>query len=77
MFFAFLGFDTVSTTAQEARRPQRDVPIGILASLVICTLLYIAVAAVLTGIVPFTELNIGRPDRPRRRRDRLSPGSRS
>lgn len=61
VFFAFLGFDTVSTTAQEALRPQRDVPIGILGSLIVCTLLYIAVAAVLTGIVPFTELNIADP----------------
>jgi APA family basic amino acid/polyamine antiporter len=55
VFFAFLGFDTVSTTAQEALRPQRDVPVGVLGSLVICTLLYIAVAAVLTGIVPPTR----------------------
>ncbi len=61
VFFAFLGFDTVSTTAQEARRPQRDVPVGVLASLVVCTLLYIAVAAVLTGMVPYTELNSADP----------------
>jgi APA family basic amino acid/polyamine antiporter len=61
VFFAFLGFDTVSTTAQEALRPQRDVPVGVLGSLVICTLLYIAVAAVLTGIVPFAELNSADP----------------
>jgi APA family basic amino acid/polyamine antiporter len=61
IFFAILGFDTVSTTAQEALRPQRDVPIGILASLAICTVLYVAVAAVLTGVVPFTELDTADP----------------
>jgi APA family basic amino acid/polyamine antiporter len=61
VFFAFIGFDAVSTSAQEARRPQRDMPIGILGSLVICTLLYIAVAAVLTGLVPYTELNVADP----------------
>ena len=52
VFFAFIGFDAVSTAAQEAEAPQRDMPIGILGSLVICTALYIAVAAVLTGLVP-------------------------
>ncbi len=61
VFFAFLGFDTVSTAAQEARRPQRDVPIGILGSLSICTLLYVAVAGVLTGLVPFPQLNVADP----------------
>ena len=61
VFFAFLGFDTVSTTAQEALRPQRDVPLGILVSLAICTALYVAVAAVLTGVVPLTELNTADP----------------
>jgi APA family basic amino acid/polyamine antiporter len=54
VFFAYIGFDAVSTTAEEARNPQRDLPIGIIASLVICTVLYIAVAAILTGIVPVT-----------------------
>src|SRR5690606_39617687 len=53
VFFAYIGFDAISTAAQEAKNPQRDMPIGILASLVICTLLYIAVSLVLTGIVPY------------------------
>ncbi len=61
VFFAFIGFDAVSTAAQEARNPQRDMPIGILGSLAICTLLYIAVAAVLTGIVPYQDLNVADP----------------
>lgn len=61
VFFAFIGFDAVSTAAQEARRPQRDMPIGILASLVVCTLLYVAVAAVLTGLVPYGKLNVPDP----------------
>jgi APA family basic amino acid/polyamine antiporter len=61
VFFAFIGFDAVSTAAQEARNPQRDMPIGILGSLLICTLLYVAVAAVLTGLVPYTELNVPDP----------------
>lgn len=61
VFFAFIGFDAVSTAAQEAKNPQRDMPIGILGSLLICTLLYIAVAAVLTGIVPYKELNVADP----------------
>ena len=61
VFFAFLGFDTVSTTAQEAVRPQRDVPIGILGSLSVCTVLYIGVAAVLTGLVPFAQLDVADP----------------
>ncbi|MDO8834881.1 MAG: amino acid permease [Vicinamibacterales bacterium] len=55
VFFAYIGFDAVSTTAEEAKNPQRDLPIGIIASLVICTVLYIAVAAILTGIVPVTD----------------------
>jgi APA family basic amino acid/polyamine antiporter len=55
VFFAYIGFDAVSTTAEEAKNPQRDLPIGIIASLVICTVLYIIVAAILTGIVPVTE----------------------
>jgi APA family basic amino acid/polyamine antiporter len=55
VFFAYIGFDAVSTTAEEAKNPQRDLPIGIIASLVICTILYIVVAAVLTGIIPVTH----------------------
>jgi APA family basic amino acid/polyamine antiporter len=61
VFFAYIGFDAVSTAAQEARLPQRDVPIGILGSLVICTILYMAVAAVATGIVPYKELGVPDP----------------
>jgi APA family basic amino acid/polyamine antiporter len=61
MFFAYIGFDAVSTAAQEAKNPQRDMPIGILASLGICTVLYIAVALVLIGIVPYTKLNVADP----------------
>jgi len=57
IFFAYIGFDAVSTAAQEAKNPQRDMPIGILGSLGICTVLYIAVALVLTGIVSYTKLN--------------------
>jgi APA family basic amino acid/polyamine antiporter len=55
VFFAYIGFDAVSTTAEEAKNPRRDLPIGIIASLVICTVLYVAVSAVLTGIVPVVE----------------------
>src|SRR5690348_5411956 len=61
IFFAYIGFDAVSTTAQEAKNPQRDLPIGIIASLVICTVLYISVAAVLTGMVPWQDVNIEAP----------------
>src|SRR6202163_4311075 len=61
IFFAYIGFDAVSTTAQEAKNPQRDLPIGIIASLVVCTVLYILVAAVLTGMVPWREVNIEAP----------------
>jgi APA family basic amino acid/polyamine antiporter len=61
MFFAYVGFDSVSTAAQEAKNPQRDMPIGMLGSLAICTVLYIAVALVLTGIVPYTQLNVSDP----------------
>jgi len=61
VFFAFIGFDAVSTAAQEANTPQRDMPIGILGSLVICTVLYVAVAAVLTGLVPYDQLNVADP----------------
>lgn len=61
IFFAYIGFDAVSTTAQEAKNPQRDLPIGIILSLIICTLLYIGVAAVLTGMVPWQQINIEAP----------------
>jgi APA family basic amino acid/polyamine antiporter len=61
IFFAYIGFDAVSTTAQEAKNPQRDLPIGIIVSLLICTLLYISVAGVLTGMVPWHEVNIEAP----------------
>ena len=61
MFFAYLGFDAVSTAAQEAKNPKRDMPIGILGSLFACTLIYIAFSLVLTGVVPYTELNVPAP----------------
>ncbi|MBI5480983.1 MAG: amino acid permease [Deltaproteobacteria bacterium] len=61
IFFAYIGFDSVSTHAEEAKNPRRDVPIGIIASLLICTVLYIAVAAVLTGMVPYDQINIDAP----------------
>lgn len=61
VFFAYIGFDSVSTAAEEVRRPQRDLPIGIIASLGICTLLYIIVSLILTGIVPYTLLNVKNP----------------
>ncbi|GAC1458133.1 MAG: amino acid permease [Steroidobacteraceae bacterium] len=61
IFFAYIGFDAISTAAQEAKNPQRDMPIGMLASLVICTLLYVAVALVLTGMVNYRELDVAAP----------------
>jgi basic amino acid/polyamine antiporter, APA family len=61
VFFAYIGFDAVSTAAQEAKNPKRDMPIGILGSLVICTAFYVAVGFVLTGIVPFDRLNVPDP----------------
>jgi basic amino acid/polyamine antiporter, APA family len=61
VFFAYVGFDAVSTAVEEARDPQRDVPIGILGALGICTLLYIIVSALMTGIVPYTTLNVSSP----------------
>jgi APA family basic amino acid/polyamine antiporter len=61
IFFAYIGFDAVSTTAQEAKNPQRDLPIGIIVSLLICTLLYILVAGVLTGMVRWQDVNIEAP----------------
>src|ERR1039457_6508791 len=61
IFFAYIGFDAVSTTAQEAKNPQRDLPIGMIASLAICTVLYIAVAGVLTGMMHWQQINIEAP----------------
>ena len=61
VFFAFIGFDAVSTAAQEAKNPQRDMPMGIMGSLVVCTILYILVAIVLTGVVPYTSLKVPDP----------------
>jgi len=61
IFFAYIGFDAVSTTAQEAKNPQRDLPIGMIASLAICTVLYISVAGVLTGMVHWQQINIEAP----------------
>ncbi|MBV8497092.1 MAG: amino acid permease [Gammaproteobacteria bacterium] len=61
IFFAYIGFDAVSTAAQETRNPQRDMPIGILASLVICTVLYVIVSAVLTGMVSYKDLDVAAP----------------
>ena len=61
VFFAYVGFDAVSTAAQEAKNPQRDMPIGIIGSLLICTVLYIAVSAIATGVVPYTQLDVPDP----------------
>jgi APA family basic amino acid/polyamine antiporter len=61
VFFAYIGFDSISTHAEEARKPQRDVPIGILVSLCLCTVLYIAVAAVVTGMVRYPEIDVNAP----------------
>jgi APA family basic amino acid/polyamine antiporter len=61
VFFAYIGFEATSTAAQEARNPQRDLPIGTLASLAICTVLYVAMAAVLTGLIPFPQLGTAEP----------------
>jgi basic amino acid/polyamine antiporter, APA family len=61
VFFAFIGFDAVSTTAQECKNPRRDLPIGILSSLVVCTLLYVLISLVLTGVVPYRQLGVGDP----------------
>ncbi|MEA2601008.1 MAG: basic amino acid/polyamine antiporter, family [Acidobacteriota bacterium] len=60
-FFSYIGFDSVSTHSEEAKNPQRDVPLGIIVSLVLCTLLYIAVVAVLTGMVPYDQIDINAP----------------
>ena len=61
IFFAYIGFDAVSTASEEAKNPQRDIPIGIIASLIICTVLYIAIALVLTGLIPWDKLNVPDP----------------
>lgn len=61
IFFAYIGFDAVSTAAEEVKNPQRDLPIGIIASLLICTVLYVAVSAVITGMVPFGQIDAGAP----------------
>ncbi|MGH7134371.1 MAG: amino acid permease, partial [Pirellulales bacterium] len=61
IFFAYIGFDAISTQAEEARNPKRDLPIGIIASLVICTVLYVAMAGVLTGMVKYTDINVDAP----------------
>jgi len=61
IFFAYIGFDSVSTHAEEAKNPARDVPIGIISSLLICTVLYLAVSIVLTGMVPYNEIDINAP----------------
>jgi basic amino acid/polyamine antiporter, APA family len=61
IFFAYIGFDSVSTHAEEAKNPQRDVPIGIIASLIICTVLYIAVSAIITGMVHYDQIDIKAP----------------
>jgi APA family basic amino acid/polyamine antiporter len=61
IFFAYIGFDAVSTASQEAKNPGRDIPIGILVSLAICTVIYISVGLVMTGLVPYTKLNVPSP----------------
>lgn len=61
VFLAFVGFDAVSTTAEEAKNPQRDMPIGIMGSLAVATILYMGVAAIMTGVVPYTELGVADP----------------
>jgi APA family basic amino acid/polyamine antiporter len=61
VFFAYIGFDAISTAAEETRNPQRNLPIGILGGLAVCTLIYVVVGAVLTGMVPYTELAVADP----------------
>src|SRR5207248_9582286 len=61
IFFAYIGFDSVSTHTEEAKNPQRDVPIGIVTSLIVCTILYIAVVAVLPGMCKYNQLDINAP----------------
>ena len=76
IFFAYIGFDAVSVAAQEARNPQRDMPIGILGSLLICTVLYILMSLTMTGLAPYTSLNVRlsgvRRDQQRRTAARLA-----
>ena len=74
VFFAYIGFDAVSTAAQEAKNPKRDMPFGILGSLVICTILYILVSGLLTRLVPYTELNVPDPVVVGNPRDRATVG---
>jgi APA family basic amino acid/polyamine antiporter len=61
VFFAYIGFDAVSTAAQEAKNPQKDMPVGIIGSLLVCTLLYILVSAIATGVMSYTDLNVPDP----------------
>ena len=61
IFFAYIGFDAVSTAAQECKNPQKDMPIGIIGSLVICTVLYVLFGFILTGMVPYTQLGVAAP----------------
>ena len=61
IFFAYIGFDAVSTAAQEAKQPQRDMPIGIFASLIVCTILYVLVSGVMVGLVPYQQLGVPAP----------------
>ena len=61
IFFAYIGFDSISTHAEEARRPQRDLAIGMMGALTICTILYVAVAVVLTGMVPYRQIDVNAP----------------
>lgn len=61
VFFAYIGFDAIATAAEEVKKPQRDLPIGIIASLIVCAILYVIVVVVLTGMVPYTELNVADP----------------
>jgi APA family basic amino acid/polyamine antiporter len=61
IFFSYIGFDAVSTASEEAKNPQRDIPFGIIASLVVCTILYVAIALVLTGLIPWDQLNVPDP----------------
>ena len=61
IFFSYIGFDAVSTASEEAKNPQKDIPIGIIASLILCTLLYVAIALVLTGLIPWDKLNVPDP----------------
>ena len=71
VFFAYIGFDAISTAAEETINPQRNLPIGILGGLAVCTLIYVVVGAVITGMVPYTRARRRRPAGPRARADRL------